>query len=276
VNARALAAWSFAGLAITLLSAQPAYRALGLLAALLVVLHFAPGGPQRALLLKACGVACCTAIVLNVALSHVGAHAVVHVPDALPAVGGDLTLESLVFGISAALGIAASILFVSPLALLLETHQVLDALPRWLERTGITITVALSLVPGIARSITAVREAQQLRGWRARGLGSWREVLVPVVMTAVEDSIRLAEAMEARAFGSGRRSRYVRPSWTAQDALVLCGAAVAAAGFAGSRVLGLVPEWYPYPELTIPELSLPGVAACLLLLIPLVAWRSQP
>jgi energy-coupling factor transport system permease protein len=271
-----MAAWSGAGIAITLATANPAYRALALGAALLVVTRFAPSKTGLGVLFRTAGLASCAAVLLNLVLSHVGAHPFVHLPDALPGVGGEMTLESLAFGVSAGLGIAGCILFVAPLSLLLEPHQVLEALPRWLERTGIAVAVALALVPGIGRSFTAVREAQQMRGWRPRGLASWAEVRVPVMLTAAEDAIRLAEAMEARAFASGPRTSYGVPSWSPGDVVVVLGAVVAAASFIGERLVGLVPEWYPYPDLAPPEVAPLAAASCLLLVLPLAGWRSQP
>ena len=71
-------------------------------------------------------------------------------------------------------------------------------MPAPLERTGIAVATSLNLVSGFGRTFTAVRDAQRMRGWRPRGIRSWNEVLVPVVLTAIEDSVLLAEAMEAR------------------------------------------------------------------------------
>ena len=40
---------------------------------------------------------------------------------------------------------------------------------------------------------------------------------MPVVLTAIEDSVLLAEAMEARGFGAGRRTSYATTTWTRRD-----------------------------------------------------------
>src|SRR5439155_83909 len=83
------------------------------------------------------------------------------------------------------------------------------------------LAASFNLVPAVARSFTAVREAQLMRGWRPRGPGSWGELVVPVVLTTIEDSIQLAESMEARAFGSGRRTHYAISTWSRLDALII-------------------------------------------------------
>ena len=131
------------------------------------------------------------------------------------------------------------------------------------------------MVPGIGRSYVTIREAQTVRGWRPRGPRSYAEILVPVVLTSMESSIQLAEAMEARAFGSGPRTRWMPEAWRAGDTLVTLAAALATALFLAGRVSGLVADWYPYPVPTVPLVNPLLVAACLLLLTPVLVPRHD-
>ena len=88
------------------------------------------------------------------------------------------------------------------------------------------------------------------------------------------DSIQLAESMEARAFGSGRRTHYAISTWSRLDALIIGGAAAAAAVFVAARLTGAAPDWDPYPALRAPATSPIAVMSCLPLLLPLAArWR---
>ena len=125
-------------------------------------------------------------------------------------IGGPLTLEAALFGLSTGIGIAAAVLAAAPLSLVLAPHALVDALPAALARTGAAIGTALNLIPGIARSATEIRDAQRMRGWRSRRVREWPDLAVPVVLTALEGSITLAEAMEARGYGSGMRTHYTR------------------------------------------------------------------
>ncbi|HTC85557.1 MAG TPA: energy-coupling factor transporter transmembrane component T, partial [Candidatus Acidoferrum sp.] len=177
------------------------------------------------------------------------------------------TIESVVYGADAALGLIAAMLAVAPLAYLLEPHQTVDALPAPLERTGIALAAALSLVPGIPRSFGEVREAQLMRGVRMTGLRALTDVLVPVALTAIERSMDLAEAMEARAFGSGRRSRFDRSTWSGRDLVVVAGALAAIVLAVGARAGGGAIDWYPYPVVTMPPIE-PAMIAALVLLTP--------
>ena len=143
-----------------------------------------------------------------------------------------------------------------------------DRLLQWHKWTGIAVATSMNLVSGIGRTFVSVRDAQQMRGWRPRGLRSWNEVLVPVVLTAIEDSVLLAEAMEARGFGAGRRTSYSRTSWTRLDVAVAASALAAAMLFVGARLAGVAMDWYPYPTLALPPIQPVLALGCLVLALP--------
>jgi energy-coupling factor transport system permease protein len=200
MNARAVAAWSAACLFIVLFTTNPAYKSTVLAAALAALVAGAGWRRIRRLLV---GVALIAgfAVVLNFVSAHLGESVLFALPAEIPGLGGPYTLEALAFGVVGGVTIATAILAAAPFSLILEAHQVMDALPSTLARTGTAIAASVSLVPAVATSLADVTEAQRLRGWRPRGPRSWAEVVVPVVLTSVEGSIQLAESMEARAFG---------------------------------------------------------------------------
>jgi energy-coupling factor transport system permease protein len=275
MNARAVAAWSAAGLLVVVLTNNPAYRGLVLLAALNFVLaHRRPGTRLRPLLMML-AVATLISVLVSLLLSHTGAHVLLVLPPAIPVFGGPLTIESAMYGAGAGLGIAAGAMVVAPLSLVVESHQLVDALPAPLHRAGTTLAASLNLIPGIGRSVTAVREAQTMRGWRPRGPRSYAEILVPVTLTALENSIQLAEAMEARGYGSGPRTRLAPARLDPVDALTLVVACVAAAAFIAGRASGTVTDWFPYPSPTWPAVDPLMVAACLLLALPALVRRHD-
>ena len=95
------------------------------------------------------------------------------------------------------------------------------------------------------------------------------------MLTAIEDSIQLAESMEARGFGSGPRTHLVTQRLSGRDWLVLGAAAAALAGFALARLAGWAADWYAYPSLRPPSVAPLPVLACLLLALPALTWRSR-
>jgi energy-coupling factor transport system permease protein len=268
VAPRAWLVWSLAAVTVALISDNPVYRGLVALVALNVLLSWLPPGRNLRPLAVAVVLAAAFAALMNVIAGHTGAHVLLRLPSDWPLIGGPLTLESLAFGGALGLGLVAALLAVAPLSLILEPHDVVDAMPAPLERTGIAVATSLNLVSGFGRTFTAVRDAQRMRGWRPRGIRSWNEVLVPVVLTAIEDSVLLAEAMEARGFGAGRRTSYARTTADRWDRIVVAGALVAVGLFVGARVAGIPIDWYPYPTLAMPPIHPVLVGACLALALP--------
>lgn len=128
----------------------------------------------------------------------------------------------------------------------------------------------MTLVPRLGHSFVSVREAQQMRGWRPRGMRSWTAVVVPSVLTTIEGSVLLAEAMEARAFGSGRRSALSTSRWRFSDLVVAAGSLSAMVGSVLALVFGQVPSWQPYPALLLPEMNWWPVLCCLALSTPAI------
>ncbi len=273
MNPVALLAWVAACLACDLLTLNPVQRGAALLAAVTMAAAGSRQGVSRRPLVVSVAVAAILTVVTSTLLSHVGDDVIATVPLWVPGAGGPLTLEAMVYGLDFGLGLAAAVAAVAPLTLALEPQDLVDALPSWLDRTAAAVAASMNLVPGLVRGFVAVRDAQRLRGWKPGGLRAWREVLLPVMLTSMESSIQLAEAMEARAFGSGRRTRMAPPRWQRLDTLTLVLAGAAAVILAAGMLLGLSPEWYPYPALTAPAFSPAGLGAGLLLVIPALAWH---
>lgn len=269
MNARALGAWTVAAIAVVVATNNPWIRAFALLAAV----NFAVSRHdlRRALpvLARTSAIAAGLSLLLNILLSHSGSHPVATLP--LPLVGGPVTLESLSFGVTTGLALAAAILISAPISTCIEPADLAEAIPTPLHRTGATVAAALNLVPELARSHRAIREAQM---FRRRGGFEFGAVLVPATLTALENSIQVAEAMEARAWASGPRTRYSQSSWSRADVIVVAASAAALLLLALARVSGQLGDWYPFPTFTVPLVPALGAASTILLLTPSLAWRS--
>ena len=274
MNARAVAAWSACCLFIVLYTTNPVYKVLVLAAALSALAAGAGIRRIRGLLIAVLLVSA-FATALNFVSAHLGTTVLFELPAQIPALGGPYTVEALVFGASGGVTISAAILAAAPFSLLLDSHEVMDALPAALSRTGVAIASSLNLVPAVATSFVEVTEAQRLRGWRPRGPRSWIDVVVPVVLTSVEGSIQLAESMEARGFGSGARTAMASHALGRSDWLLVAASGLALVAFAVSRAAGWAADWYPYPTLTFPAMDPRPIAACLLLFAPVLVWRSR-
>jgi energy-coupling factor transport system permease protein len=274
MNARSVAAWSAACLFIVLFTTNPAYKVL-VLAAAIVSLAAGAGIHRMRGLLTGIVLIAAFATTLNFVSAHLGTTTLFSLPSTIPAIGGPYTLEALATGVSGGITVGAAIVAAAPFSLMLAAHDVMDALPAALSRTGAAIAASLNLVPSVASSFVQVSEAQRLRGWRPRGPRSWAEVVVPVVLTSVEGSIQLAESMEARGFGSGPRTALKSSPLQKSDWILVVASATAVVAFIAAQASGLAAGWYPYPTLHAPPIDIVPLAACLLLFAPVLIWRSR-
>jgi energy-coupling factor transport system permease protein len=273
MNARAVAAWSMACLFIALFTTNPTYKLL-VLAATFSALAVSVGIARMRRLIAGVSFVAAFDALLNFVSAHLGATVLLRLP-AWPVVGGPYTFEALAFGVTGGITIAAAIFAAAPFSLLLRPHEVLDALPSALSRTGTAVAASINLVPSVATSFSEVSEAQRLRGWKPRGPRSWADVVVPVVLTSAEGSIQLAESMEARGFGGDRRTAFEKKPLDRSDWVLIGASALALVVFVAGHAAGWVSDWYAYPTLSAPPIDALGVFACLLLFTPVVTWRRH-
>ncbi|PZS21021.1 MAG: hypothetical protein DLM54_05090 [Acidimicrobiales bacterium] len=250
----AVGLWVLAGLSIALASSDPLPRVVVLVGAWLLLVRSRLSGRRLAPLAIGVGALGGLSMLTNGLLSHTGATVLVSLPAWLPLVGGPVTLEGLVEGAAIGVGLAAAVSVAASLTLVIDSGDLVDALPWFLARLGAALGSALNLVPAVAGSFTSVREAQRMRGWRPRGLRSMVDLVVPVMVGAIERSVQLAESMEARAFGSGPRTRAGTSLRTWRGTILGIGSLAVLGVFAAVRVSGLGGAgWYPYPTLSTPS-----------------------
>jgi energy-coupling factor transport system permease protein len=100
MNPRALAVWSLAGVTIALSTGSPVYRTLVLLCALNLLIAFRRPGVSLRGLLIALAVAAAIAIATTTLASHTGDHAFLVLPSGIPVIGGKLTIEAALYGLT--------------------------------------------------------------------------------------------------------------------------------------------------------------------------------
>lgn len=248
-------AWVLAGLVVTLSTSDPVAHVVVLGGAWLLLVRRRTS--ERRLLSLAIGLSLlfATTVAVNGLLAHTGATVIAVVPGWVPLLGGPLTAEGFAEGGSIALALVSAVSVVAALSVVLEPADLVDALPRPLGHTGAALGAALNLVPATAASFVAVRDAQRLRGWRPKSPRAVVDLVVPVVLGAIDRSVQLAESMEARAFGSGPRTN-ASGSRRSAVAAALAGVALAAlVVLVVARLRGVSGAWYPYPTPSLPGVS---------------------
>ncbi len=132
--------------------------------------------------------------------------------------------------VAAGAGLAARVFAIAAVGVVFaqttDSTRLVDSLvqqARAPERFGYGALAAYQAIPRLAAQLTNLRQARRIRGLR----WSWHpRILLSLLVLAIRHGDRLALAMDARAFGSGRRSRYRTVRWTWLDAAVGVGAVV--------------------------------------------------
>lgn len=152
-----------------------------------------------------------------------------------------------------------------------DPYALIGLAPRRFHEVALATGLALSIAPRMIDAAQRVREAQRLRGIELKGLRAVPALAVPVLETGMEQAVTLAESMDARGHGRGRRSRYRARPWDALSAVAAALALAGGTGFLVAFVAGrpdLSGATYP---LTWPRASFDLLACTALLCAPALA-----
>ncbi|MGW2240101.1 energy-coupling factor transporter transmembrane component T [Streptomyces sp. NPDC001759] len=145
--------------------------------------------------------------------------------------GGEVTAESLLFAFYDGLRLAALLVCVCAANALANPARLLKSLPGALYETGVAVVVALSFAPNLIADVHRLRAARRLRGRPDSGVRGLLQVGLPVLEGALERSVALAAAMDAR--GYGRTAEVPAPVRRTTTALTLGGLLGVCAGTYG-------------------------------------------
>ncbi|MFH9659721.1 CbiQ family ECF transporter T component [Streptomyces sp. NPDC017248] len=115
--------------------------------------------------------------------------------------GGRVTAEAVLFAAYDGLKLATLLVCVGAANALASPTRLLKSLPGALYETGVAVVVALTFAPHLIADVRRLRAARRLRGRPDRGVRGLLQVGLPVLEGALERSVALAAAMEARGYG---------------------------------------------------------------------------
>ncbi|PDW04329.1 CbiQ family ECF transporter T component [Candidatus Viridilinea mediisalina] len=148
--------------------------------------------------------------VFNLLTVHYGDTVIFHLPANWPLLGGPLTMEALVFGMTNGLVIGALIAAFGAFGAAMPVGALLRLVPRAFYPLAVVVAIAVTYVPLTLRHARQIREAQQLRGLQFR---TWRDslpLLLPLLIGGLERALQLAEALAARGFAADQVPKRLR------------------------------------------------------------------
>jgi energy-coupling factor transport system permease protein len=191
-------------------------------------------------------------VVFNVLTVHAGNQVIATIPDAIPLVGGPITLNALAYGVVSGVTVLVLILVGTTVAAGLVWADVMRTLPPRLAPLAVAGSVAWSFLPGTAHALREIRESQAARGHRIRGVRDLPPLVVPLLGGGLERAMTMSEALEARGFGSAVSASPARIGSRWMLVAALGAGMLAAYAFAVGKG----------------ALSLGGLLACALLMLP--------
>jgi energy-coupling factor transport system permease protein len=137
-----------------------------------------------------------------------GTHTLLTLPELpLPAwaqgirLGGEVTAEALAFALYDGMRLATLLICVGAANALANPSRLLKSLPGALYEMGVAVVVALTFAPSLIADVQRLRAARRLRGRPDKGIRGLLHVGLPVLEGALERSVALAAAMDARGYG---------------------------------------------------------------------------
>jgi energy-coupling factor transport system permease protein len=216
------------GAAVALLSALAAaallaqhLAAVAVIAVILFAVCLRAPSERRRLYLVGTLVSAGTLFLLTPFIETIGSHPIWTGPI-LPVLGQlDITHEELISAGVNALRLAAVGFAFAAYALLLDHDALLQAV-----RFARPAALATRLMPTLERDAAGFVEALRGRGVEVNGVRGRAVLLSPLLASALERGLNLAEAMEARGYGRPGRTSIVRPRWRARDGVLVALAVV--------------------------------------------------
>ncbi|MCT2590207.1 energy-coupling factor transporter transmembrane protein EcfT [Streptomyces sp. N2-109] len=163
-----------------------------------------------------------------------GSHVLVTLPE-LPLpdwaqgvrIGGRVTAEGMLFAFYDGLKLATLLICVGAANALASPARLLKSLPGALYEAGVAVVVAMTFAPNLVADVQRLRSARRLRGRSDRGVKALLQVGLPVLEGALERSVALAAAMDARGYGRTahlpRAVRHTTTALTLGGLLGICG-----------------------------------------------------
>ncbi len=162
-------------------------------------------------------------MVANALTIHIGQTTLFRLPARLPLVGGVVTAEAAIGGLLSGYALLVLLAIFATFNAASDYYAMLRLVPSFLFQAGLVASIALTFVPQTMQALDEIREAQQIRGQRFRGMRDLPPLFLPLLTMGLERSIQLAEAMESRGFGGIERGHGRAGSRTARHKAVMLG-----------------------------------------------------
>ncbi len=189
---------------------------------------------------------------INPAFSHEGVTILTYLPS-----GNPLTLESILFGVAAALMLVSVILWFACYSTVMTSDKFVYLFGRIIPALSLVLSMTLRFVPKFRAQAHSISEAQRCVGRDVRDGSLLRRMkngvtILSILLTwSLENAIETADSMRGRGYGLPGRTAYSIYRFDDRDRMALlwlgfCGFTILAAWIAR----GFYWRWYPSVRFT--------------------------
>ncbi|KIL34544.1 hypothetical protein SD71_18865 [Cohnella kolymensis] len=266
------------GITFGMLLFHPLILLAGWAAAVVVNLHL-DGGREWRRWTVPMAVGCLLILLMNPILSHRGRTVLYYFGD-MP-----ITLESVVYGMTLALSMLNLLTLFITYRLVMSEQKFLFLFSRLSPKAALVAMMALGMVPRLRRRLQELMLIQRSRGITvtegslAQRARNGTRIVGTLLSWTLEDALQTADSMQARGYGTGRRSGYAgfrfrsRDMWTV-SALTACAVLLLGVWASGYGFMKVYPNLGSFRLITGDQVALAGYITYLLL--PLGwEWRDR-
>ena len=188
-------------------------------------------------------------VIINPAFSHGGETTLCYFPN-----GNPLTLESILYGLAAALMLSGILLWFACFSEVVTSDKFVYLFGRIIPALSLLLSMTLRFIPRFIAQFDTVKEVQKMMGRdtadgklpaRIKNAVACFSI---VVTWSMENAIETADSMKARGYGSKKRTAYSIYRWEDRDLtallfLLFCGLFLLSGGLAGKLF------WRYYPNI---------------------------
>ncbi len=187
-------------------------------------------------------------IIINPLISHNGMTAITYFPD-----GNPLTLESVYFGIAAAVMISCTLKWFYSFNRNFTSDKIICLFGRIMPKPALLISMTLGFIEKFKTKMNSVSEVQKIfdcysgENSLIRRIKSAVRIFSVMIQWSLENSIDTADSMKSRGYGLQKRTAYTLYRFLPRDGFmvaitVVCDLVIIAAVFCGA----LEYSYYPY------------------------------